>query len=94
MQERLNRDLVWRKVLEPKDSSQGVAVVSLKALHLQYNQAVAKVSTTEIAKQRNWQRQEPKKRTSHRARVNNYEKEPIDRPSESWLGFDALDAAP
>jgi hypothetical protein len=36
-------DLVWRKVVDVKDTSQVAAVVSLKALHVQYNQAVSKV---------------------------------------------------
>jgi hypothetical protein len=35
-------DLVWRKVVDVKDSSQVAAVIALKALHLQYEQAVAK----------------------------------------------------
>lgn len=35
-------DLVWRKVVSVKDSSQVAAVITLKALHLQYDQAVAK----------------------------------------------------
>lgn len=35
-------DLVWRKVVEVKDTSQVAAVVSLKSLHIQYDQAVAK----------------------------------------------------
>ncbi len=35
-------DLVWRKVVDVKDAEQAAAIVSLKALHLQYNQAVAK----------------------------------------------------
>jgi hypothetical protein len=40
-------DLVWRKVVDAKDTSQVAAVVSLKALHLQYNQAVVKVQNHE-----------------------------------------------
>lgn len=35
-------DLVWRKVVEVKDTSQVAAVVALKALHIQYDQAVTK----------------------------------------------------
>jgi len=35
-------DLVWRKVVDVKDSSQAAAVVSLKGLHIQYDQAVTK----------------------------------------------------
>lgn len=38
-------DLVWRKVVEVKDTSQVAAVISLKALHVQYSQAVTKVKT-------------------------------------------------
>jgi hypothetical protein len=35
-------DLVWRKVIQVKDSSQVAAAISLKALHLQYDQAITK----------------------------------------------------
>lgn len=35
-------DLVWRKVVEVKSSAQSAAMVSLKALHIQYNEAAAK----------------------------------------------------
>jgi hypothetical protein len=35
-------DLIWRKVVEVKDTSQVVVVVALKALHLQYDQAITK----------------------------------------------------
>lgn len=35
-------DLMWRKAIEVKDGSQVVAVVSLKSLHIQYDQAVSK----------------------------------------------------
>lgn len=38
-------DLVWRKVVSVKDSSQVAAVITLKALHLQYSQAVTKVQS-------------------------------------------------
>src|ERR1039458_5144922 len=38
-------DLVWRKVVSVKDSSQVAAVIALKALHLQYSQAVTKVNS-------------------------------------------------
>jgi hypothetical protein len=38
-------DLVWRKVVSVKDSSQVAAVITLKALHLQYNQAVTNVQS-------------------------------------------------
>ncbi len=38
-------DLVWRKVVEVKDSSQVAAVISLKALHVQYVQAASNVKT-------------------------------------------------
>jgi hypothetical protein len=34
-------DLVWRKVVDVQDSSQVAAVISLRALHLQYDQAAA-----------------------------------------------------
>jgi hypothetical protein len=36
-------DLVWRKVVEVKDTAQVAAIISLKALHLQYQQATANV---------------------------------------------------
>jgi hypothetical protein len=38
-------DLVWRKVVDAKDSSQVAAVITLKALHIQYGQAEAKVKS-------------------------------------------------
>lgn len=40
-------DLVWRKVVEVKGSSQVAAVVSLKSLHIQYEQAVQKAQEAE-----------------------------------------------
>lgn len=36
-------DLVWRKVIEAKSSEQAAAIVALKALHMQYDQAVGQV---------------------------------------------------
>lgn len=36
-------DLVWRKVVTTKSSEQAAAIVALKALHMQYDQAVGKV---------------------------------------------------
>jgi outer membrane protein len=36
-------DLVWRKVIEVKNSEQVAALISLKALHIQYEEAVAKL---------------------------------------------------
>jgi hypothetical protein len=38
-------DLVWRKVVEVKDTSQVAAVVALKALHIQYDAALAKAKS-------------------------------------------------
>ena len=38
-------DLVWRKVLDAKGASQVAAVISLKALHIQYDQAVTKLKS-------------------------------------------------
>jgi hypothetical protein len=38
-------ELVWRKVIDAKESSQVAAVITLRALHLQYDQAVAKVKS-------------------------------------------------
>jgi hypothetical protein len=36
-------DLTWRKVIEVKNSEQVEALISLKALHIQYEEAVAKL---------------------------------------------------
>jgi hypothetical protein len=36
-------DLMWRKAVEAKSSEQVVAIVALKALHIQYDQAVGQV---------------------------------------------------
>lgn len=41
-------DLMWRKAIEVKDTSQVVAVVSLKALHIQYEQAVTKALNQKV----------------------------------------------
>jgi hypothetical protein len=38
-------DLFWRKVVDAKESSQVAALITLKALHLQYNQAVTKTKS-------------------------------------------------
>lgn len=38
-------DLVWRKAVSVKDSSQVAAVITLKALHIQYDQAIVKVKS-------------------------------------------------
>lgn len=38
-------DLVWRKVVDAKGASQVAAVISLKALHIQYDQTIAKVKS-------------------------------------------------
>lgn len=38
-------DLLWRKVLEVKDSSQVAAAISLKGLHIEFDQAVTKART-------------------------------------------------
>jgi hypothetical protein len=38
-------DLFWRKAVEVKDTSQVVVVVALKALHLQYDQALTKAKS-------------------------------------------------
>jgi hypothetical protein len=38
-------DLTWRKVVDVKDSSQVAAVITLKALHVQYDQAAAKAKS-------------------------------------------------
>lgn len=37
--------LAWRKIVDVKDSSQVAAVITLKALHVQYDQAVTKAKT-------------------------------------------------
>jgi hypothetical protein len=38
-------DLLWRKVVDVKDTTQVVVVVPLKALHIQYNQAITKTKS-------------------------------------------------
>jgi multidrug efflux pump subunit AcrA (membrane-fusion protein) len=40
--------LTWRKVVEAKTSGQTVAIISLKALHIQYDQAVAQAAQRKI----------------------------------------------
>jgi|HubBroStandDraft_4_1064222.scaffolds.fasta_scaffold95235_2 hypothetical protein len=64
-------DLVWRKVVEVKESTQSAAMVSLKALHIQYNEAAAKAqrlkeeadAKQQQDKQDELQRQEQARRT-------------------------------
>lgn len=41
-------DLVWRKVVDAKESSQVAAVIALKALHLQYDQALTKAKSQKV----------------------------------------------
>src|SRR5271157_2241537 len=45
-------DLVWRKVVEVKTSEQVAAIVALKALHIQYDQAVAERNQAAAAEEK------------------------------------------
>jgi len=45
-------DLVWRKVIEVKSSDQVAALVALKALHIQYNQAIVQRNQAAAAQEK------------------------------------------
>ena len=82
-------DLVWRKVVSVKDASQVAAVITLKALHLQYSQVVTKVKSqkdeADAAATRNLQEAESEQKQREAAKAE-FPQRMFEKVKGVWTG--------